>query len=91
MKSKAQAKTAINFTTEEESAIFQAASRTWRYIGSDLAELGPITLSVAIETTLDAGRMVTDGKLSEGLYDRLMAIDYKALDKWMAKNRNRWF
>jgi hypothetical protein len=79
------------FTPEEEKQIFLAAGKTWGYVASDAAQLGPVTIGVAIELVLDAGRIQDIGKLNPAIYEKLVALEWKKLSAFMKKNRGQWY
>ena len=81
---------ASSFTPEEEEAIISAAARTWPSIASDVAELGPVTVAIAIEMVCDADRIVSFGGLDSAIYSKF-PDDYNGVEKLLKKNKDRWY
>lgn len=79
------------FTEEEEGKIFSAASSTWCYVAHDAREIGVCDIGGAIEMVVDAGRILDIGKLDKAIYERLVAMDYKKIESFLKKNRDKWY
>lgn len=90
-KTKKMQKSTSELTEEEKSQIFSAASRTWQAIASDAAQMGATTINDAIELVFDADRVVDVGRLDPMVAKKFLSLDIAIQDKFLKKNRNRWF
>lgn len=72
----------------DQIKIIAAASRTWAVVASDVASLGRVTLPIALESVLDADRIVMIGKLDSEIIER---VGYSQCEKILRKHKGKWY
>ena len=79
----------LDLTPEEITKVLAAASSTWSNIASDAAQLGVRTAKGACELVVE--RLVDIGRLDKKIFEKMMKAGWKAVDKFLVKNKDKWY